>query len=147
MGILRSKVNIRDIELIREDDISATLGDGSSRSYGAVSGTGTSKSKKTFSQAKGSHSGSGQIKMSKSFSVSPEVNLIGMTTDEAVPAMEKYLDDAYLAHLPSVRVVHGRGTRSIKNCLPQTIKTIKIRKRFPPGRIRRRRNRCDHRYI
>ena len=65
MGILRSKVNIRDIELIREDDISATLGDGSSRSYGAVSGTGTSKSKKTFSQAKGSHSGSGQIKMSK----------------------------------------------------------------------------------
>ena len=109
MGILRSKVNIRDIELIREDDISATLGDGSSRSYGAVSGTGTSKSKKTFSQAKGSHSGSGQIKMSKSFSVSPEVNLIGMTTDEAVPAMEKYLDDAYLAHLPSVRVVHGRG--------------------------------------
>ena len=104
MGILRSKVNIRDIELIREDDISATLGDGSSRSYGAVSGVGISKSKKTFSQAKGSNSGSGQIKMSKSFSVSPEVNLIGMTTDEAVPTMEKYLDDAYLAHLPSVRV-------------------------------------------
>ena len=75
MGILRSKVNIRDIELIREDDISATLGDGSSRSYGAVSGVGISKSKKTFSQAKGSNSGSGQIKMSKSFSVSPEVNL------------------------------------------------------------------------
>ena len=52
MGIPRSKVNIRDIEMIREDDINATLGDGSSRSYGAVSGTGTSKSKKTFSQAK-----------------------------------------------------------------------------------------------
>ena len=133
MGILRSKVNIRDIELIREDDISATLGDGSSRSYGAVSGTGTSKSKKTFSQAKGSHSGSGQIKMSKSFSVSPEVNLIGMTTDEAVPAMEKYLDDAYLAHLPSVRVVHGRGTGALKTACHKRFKQLKYVKDFRLG--------------
>lgn len=133
MGILRSKVNIRDIELIREDDISATLGDGSSRSYGAVSGTGTSKSKKTFSQAKGAHSGSGQIKMSKSFSVSPEVNLIGMTTDEAVPAMEKYLDDAYLAHLPSVRVVHGRGTGALKTACHKRLKQLKYVKDFRLG--------------
>lgn len=133
MGILRSKVNIRDIELIREDDISATLGDGSSRSYGAVSGTGTSKSKKTFSQAKGSHSGSGQIKMSKSFSVSPEVNLIGMTTDEAVPAMDKYLDDAYLAHLPSVRVVHGRGTGALKTACHKRLKQLKYVKDFRLG--------------
>lgn len=133
MGILRSKVNIRDIELIREDDISATLGDGSSRSYGAVSGTGTSKSKKTFSQAKGSHSGSGQIKMSKSFSVSPEVNLIGMTTDEAVPAMEKYVDDAYLAHLPSVRVVHGRGTGALKTACHKRLKQLKYVKDFRLG--------------
>ena len=133
MGILHSKVNIRDIELIREDDISATLGDGSSRSYGAVSGTGTSKSKKTFSQAKGSHSGSGQIKMSKSFSVSPEVNLIGMTTDEAVPAMEKYLDDAYLAHLPSVRVVHGRGTGALNTACHKRFKHLKSVKDFRLG--------------
>lgn len=133
MGILRSKVNIRDIELIREDDISATLGDGSSRSYGAVSGTGTSKSKKTFSQAKGSHSGSGQIKMSKSFSVSPEVNLIGMTTDEAVPAMEKYLDDACLAHLPSVHVVHGRGTGALKTACHKRLKQLKYVKDFRLG--------------
>lgn len=133
MGILRSKVNIRDIELIREDDISATLGDGSSRSYGAVSGTGTSKSKKTFSQAKGSHSGSGQIKMLKSFSVSPEVNLIGMTTDEAVPAMEKYLDDAYLAHLPSVHVVHGRGTGALKTACHKRLKQLKYVKDFRLG--------------
>ena len=130
MGILRSKVNIRDIELIREDDISATLGDGSSRSYGAVSGVGISKSKKTFSQAKGSNSGSGQIKMSKSFSVSPEVNLIGMTTDEAVPTMEKYLDDAYLAHLPSVRVVHGRGTGALKTACHKRLKQLKYVKDF-----------------
>ncbi len=133
MGILRSKVNIRDIELIREDDISATLGDGSSRSYGAVSGVGASKSKKTFSQAKGSNSGSGQIKMSKSFSVSPEVNLIGMTTDEAVPTMEKYLDDAYLAHLPSVRVVHGRGTGALKTACHKRLKQLKYVKDFRLG--------------
>ena len=133
MGILRSKVNIRDIELIREDDISATLGDGSSRSYGAVSGVGISKSKKTFSQAKGSNSGSGQIKMSMSFSVSPEVNLIGMTTDEAVPTMEKYLDDAYLAHLPSVRVVHGRGTGALKTACHKRLKQLKYVKDFRLG--------------
>ena len=133
MGILRSKVNIRDIELIREDDISATLGDGSSRSYGAVSGVGISKYKKTFSQAKGSNSGSGQIKMSKSFSVSPEVNLIGMTTDEAVPTMEKYLDDAYLAHLPSVRVVHGRGTGALKTACHKRLKQLKYVKDFRLG--------------
>ena len=121
MGILRSKVNIRDIELIREDDISATLGDGSSRSYGAVSGVGISKSKKTFSQAKGSNSGSGQI------------NLIGMTTDEAVPTMEKYLDDAYLAHLPSVRVVHGRGTGALKTACHKRLKQLKYVKDFRLG--------------
>ena len=81
MGILRSRVNIRDLELIREDDISATLGDGSSRTYGGTAAG--SKAKKTFSQAKGNGSGSGQIRMSKSFSVGTEVNLIGMTTDES----------------------------------------------------------------
>ena len=52
--------------------------------------------------------------MSKSSTVSAEVNLIGMTVDEAVPAMEKYLDDAYIAHLKSVRVVHGKGTGALR---------------------------------
>lgn len=75
MGILRSLVNIRDLELLNEKDISATLGDGSSISYGGKT-------------ARGKGSGSSQIKMSKSSTVSAEVNLIGMTVDEAVPAME-----------------------------------------------------------
>lgn len=75
MGILRSLVNIRDLELLNEKDISATLGDGSSISYGGKA-------------ARGKGSGSSQIKMSKSSTVSAEVNLIGMTVDEAVPAME-----------------------------------------------------------
>lgn len=68
--------------------------------------------------------------MSKSFSVSPEVNLIGMTTDEAVPTMEKYLDDAYLAHLPSVRVVHGRGTGALKTACHKRLKQLKYVKDF-----------------
>ena len=131
MGILRSRVNIRDLELIREDDISATLGDGSSRTYsGTAAG---SKAKKTFSQAKGNGNGSGQIRMSKSFSVGTEVNLIGMTTDEAVPAMEKYLDDAYLAHMPSVRVVHGRGTGALKNACHKRLRQLKYVKDFRLG--------------
>jgi DNA mismatch repair protein MutS2 len=52
----------------------------------------------------------GKLKMSKSFSVSSEINLLGCTVDEAIAKLDKYLDDAYLAHLPSVRVVHGKGT-------------------------------------
>lgn len=131
MGILRSRVNIRDLELIREDDISATLGDGSSRTYGGTAAG--SKAKKTFSKAKGNGSGSGQIRMSKSFSVGTEVNLIGMTTDEAVPAMEKYLDDAYLAHMPSVRVVHGRGTGALKNACHKRLRQLKYVKDFRLG--------------
>ena len=131
MGILRSRVNIRDLELIREDDISATLGDGSSRTYGGTAAG--SKAKKTFSQAKGNGNGSGQIRMSKSFSVGTEVNLIGMTTDEAVPAMEKYLDDAYLAHMPSVRVVHGRGTGALKNACHKRLRQLKYIKDFRLG--------------
>ena len=129
MGILRSKVNIRDLELLKEQDISATLSDGSTQSYG---GSG-SKSKKTFSQAKGSGSGSGKIKMSKSFSVSSEVNLIGMTTDEAIPTMEKYLDDAYLAHLPNVRVVHGRGTGALKNAVHKRLRQLKYVREYRLG--------------
>ena len=133
MGILRSRVNIRDLELIREDDISATLGDGSSRTYGGTAAG--SKAKKTFSQAKGNGSGSGQIRMSKSFSVGTEVNLIGMTTDEAVPAMEKYLDDAYLAHLQTVRVVHGRGTGALKNAVHKRLRQLKYVKEFRLGQF------------
>lgn len=86
MGILRSLVNINDLILLEED-----------------AAPGTKKFQKTSA---------GKIKMSKSASVSTEINLIGKTTDEAIPLLDKYLDDAYLAHLPSVRIVHGKGTRA-----------------------------------
>lgn len=122
MGILRSLVNIRDLELLNEKDISATLGNGSSISYGGKA-------------ARGKGSGSSQIKMSKSSTVSAEVNLIGMTVDEAVPAMEKYLDDAYLAHLQTVRVVHGRGTGALKNAVHKRLRQLKYVKEFRLGQF------------
>lgn len=111
MGILRSLVNIKDLELLEEQ---------------SVTGPGLDTMKKNST-------GSGKIKMSKSFSVSPEVNLIGMTVDEAIPVLDKYLDDAYLAHLPSVRVVHGRGTGALKAGVHRHLKKLKYVKEFRLG--------------
>lgn len=111
MGILRSLVNIKDLELLNEP---------------AISGPGMDLMKKN-------NTGSGKIKMSKSFSVSPEVNLIGMTVDEAIPVLDKYLDDAYLAHLPKVRVVHGRGTGALKSGVHKHLKKLKYVKEFRLG--------------
>ena len=82
---------------------------------------------------KRNNTGSGKIKMAKSFSVSPEVNLIGMTTDEAMPVLDKYLDDAYLAHLPQVRVVHGRGTGALRAAVHKHLKKLKYVKEFRLG--------------
>ena len=108
MGILRSQVNVRDLERVEES---------------AVSGPGLPREK----------TGSGKIKMSKSFSVSPEVNLIGMTTDEAMPVLDKYPDDAYLAHLQQVRVVHGRGTGALRAAVHKRLKKLKYVKEFRLG--------------
>lgn len=71
----------------------------------------------------------------KAMSVSPELNLIGMTTDEAIPVLDKYLDDAYLAHLPSARIVHGRGTGALKAAVHSKLKKVKYVKDFRPGVI------------
>lgn len=121
MGILRSLVNIKDLELLDEKEISASFGDGASVSYGGKP------------QNRGKGSGSSQIKVSKSATISTEVNLIGMTVDEAMPVMEKYLDDAYLAHLPNVRVVHGRGTGALKNACHKRLRQLKYVKSFRLG--------------
>ncbi len=111
MGILRSLVNISDLELLHEESVS-TPASGGSRKSG---------------------SGSSSTRMSKSFTISPEINLIGMTTDEAIPQLDKYLDDAYLAHLPQVRVVHGRGTGALKNAVHKHLKKLKYVKEFRLG--------------
>ena len=113
MGILRSQVNISDLELIPEATITGPTGDVTRRNK---KGTGAS-----------------QIKMSKSFQISSEINLIGMTTDEAVAQLDKYLDDAYLAHLSQVRVVHGRGTGALKKAVHQHLKRLKYVKSFRLG--------------
>ena len=71
--------------------------------------------------------------MSKSLSVSPELNIIGMTTDEAIPLVDKYLDDAYLAHLGTVRIIHGRGTGALKNAVHNLLKKTKHVKSYRLG--------------
>lgn len=90
MGVLRSQVNIKDLELISDMDTSPK--------YQTKTNT-------------------GKIKMSKSASVSTEINLLGRTTDEALAELDKYLDDAYISHMPSVRVVHGKGTGALRKAV------------------------------
>ena len=62
-----------------------------------------------------------------------QFNLIGKTTDEAIPLLDKYLDDAYLAHLPSVRIVHGKGTGALRNAVQAHLKRLKYVKSFHLG--------------
>ena len=71
--------------------------------------------------------------MSKSASISPEINLIGMRVDEAMGILDKYLDDAYLAHLPQVTIIHGRGTGALKNAVHSYLKRTKYVKDFRLG--------------
>ena len=75
----------------------------------------------------------GKIKMSKSMSISPECNLIGMRVDEALPVLEKYLDDAYLAHLPQVTIIHGRGTGALRDAVHQYLKRLRYVKSYRVG--------------
>ena len=106
-GIMRSQTNIKDIILI--EDPAPTSG------------------------ATLHRSGASKIKMSKTSSVSTEINLLGMLVDEAIPVLDKYLDDAYLAHLPSVRIVHGKGTGALRNAVHQHLKRVKYVASFRLG--------------
>lgn len=142
MGILRSQVNVRDLELLNESSISGPgIDHGAGSGFGGLSdgGFGAGRSAGQGSMrtpgAYGKKGGSSQsgIKMSKSFAVSPEINLIGLTVDEAVPELDKYLDDAYLAHLPKVRVVHGRGTGALRAGVHNHLKRLKYVKEFHLG--------------
>ena len=69
--------------------------------------------------------GQGKIKMTKSASVGIEINLLGKTVDEAVAELDKYLDDAYLAHMPSVRIVHGKGTGALRKGIHNYLRRLK----------------------
>ena len=106
MGILNSKVNIKDLEIIDEPDIKAP---GLNRT------------------------GSGKIKMNKSLNVKMELNLIGKTVDEALFTLDKYLDDAYLAHLPQVYIIHGKGTGTLRNAIQTHLKKCPYVKSYRNG--------------
>ena len=106
MGILRSQVNIKDLVLIED------------------AAPGSKKYAKT---------GAGKLKMSKSASVSTEINLIGKTVDEAISLLDKYLDEAYRAHLPSVRIVHGKGTGALRSAVQSHLKRQSYIKSFHLG--------------
>ena len=75
----------------------------------------------------------GKLKMSKSFSVSSEINLLGCTVDEAIAKLDKYLDDAYLSHIPSVRIVHGKGSGALRNAVQNHLKRQKYIKSYRLG--------------
>lgn len=107
MGILRSQVNISDLEIIDE--------------------------KPSYLQKTGRQTGKGKLKMNKSLSVGPEINLLGKTVDEAIAELDKYLDDASLAHLSSVRIVHGKGTGALRNGIHQFLRRQKHVKSFRLG--------------
>ncbi|MBR3772678.1 MAG: Smr/MutS family protein, partial [Clostridium sp.] len=106
MGILRSLINIKDLELIDEPEITTP----------------------SFNKT-----GSGKIKMSKTLSVSPELNIIGKTVDEGIAILDKYLDDAYLSHLGQVTIIHGRGTGALRNAVHQHLKRLKYVKSYRVG--------------
>ncbi len=107
MGILRSQVNISDLEIIEDQN--------------------------AYQPKKKSHTSTGKVKMGKSLSVRPEINLLGKTVDEAIAELDKYLDDAYLAHINPVRIVHGKGTGALRSGVHQYLKRQKHVKSYRLG--------------
>ena len=106
-GIIRSQVNLNDLILLEEETVTTA--------------------------APMQRSSSGKLKMSKSYSISTEINLLGKTVDEALSALDKYLDDAYLAHLPSVRIVHGKGTGALRKAVQDYLRRCKYVKSYRLG--------------
>ena len=105
-GIIRTQTNIKDLIYVKEETTTApTI----------------------------QHTGAGKLKMSKTSSISTEINLLGRTVDEALAELDKYLDDAYLAHLPSVRVVHGKGTGALRAAVHGHLKRLKYVKEYRLG--------------
>lgn len=108
MGIMKSNVNIRDLILLEEDD-----------PYVPKKG------------AKNKHMSYGGL--NKAATISPEINLLGLTVDEGIAKLEKYLDDAYISHLTSVRVVHGKGTGALRKGVHQYLKRLSTVSEFHLG--------------
>ena len=109
-GIIRTHTNVKDLAYAEEETVTTPA-----------------------LQRSGGGSGSGKMKMSKTMSISTEINLLGKTVDEALALLDKYLDDAYLAHLPSVRVVHGKGTGALRGAVHGHLKRLKYVKEYRLG--------------
>ena len=107
MGILRSQVHMSDLEIIEEP--------------------------MTATERQRQRTSTGKMKMGKSMSISPEINLLGKTVDEAIAELDKYLDDAYLAHLSPVRIVHGKGTGALRAGVHNFLKRVKYVKSYRLG--------------
>ncbi len=106
MGILSSVVNIRDLIILEDEN----------------------PLNNKFTKGKSSYGS--KIKMSKSSSISSEIKLLGMTVDEALVALDKYLDDAYISHLTSVRIVHGKGTGALRSAVQNHLRKSKYIKEY-----------------
>ena len=100
-GIIRTQTNVNDLAYSQEAEI-------------------------TTPTLKGTSTSTGKMRMSKTMSISSEINLLGKTSDEAIAELEKYLDDAYISHIPSVRVVHGKGTGALRTAVHNYLRRQKI---------------------
>lgn len=109
MGILRSQVHMSDLEILEEP--------------------------MTITAKQMQRTSTGKMKMSKSMSISPEINLLGKTVDEAIAELDKYLDDAYLSHLNQVRIVHGKGTGALRTGVHNYLKRQKHVKSYRLGAL------------
>ncbi len=109
-GIMKTKANIKDLVLIGDEDPKAAM-------------------KKFY----GRNTSSGKMDLSRAANIRTEINLIGKNSDDAVAALDKYLDDAYMAHLGSVRVVHGKGTGTLRQAVHQYLKGVPYVKSFKLG--------------
>ena len=105
-GILRTKVSAKEVEFIQHKEKEAPT-----RNQGKTAGLGRAKA----------------------MGISPEINLIGKMTADALPELNKYLDDAFLAKLPQVRIVHGRGTGALRKMVHECAKKNKHIESFRLG--------------
>ena len=121
-GIMNSKAALSDLALIHEDAFGNPVTKGSRSSM-----------KKAFENAGGAGNKQRDLDFSRNQSISPELNLLGMTTDEALSELDKYLDDARMSHLSSVRIVHGKGTGALRKAVHNYLRKQKWVKKYRLG--------------
>ena len=121
-GIMNSKAPVSDLALIEEDAFGKT-----------ISGKSLSSMKKAFENAGGAGNKQRNLDFSRNQSISAELNLLGLTTDEALNALDKYLDDARMSHLSSVRIVHGKGTGALRKAVHNYLRKQKWVKSYRLG--------------